>query len=57
MKAKLSSAFVYELWQYSPEVLWLTGEEDGITDPDKAMHNHDPSIHTTGAEWDAKASH
>lgn len=47
MKEKLSSAVVYEVWQYPPEVLWLTAEEDGNTDPDKAMLNHDSSTHTT----------
>lgn len=46
MKAKLSSAVVYEVWQYPPEVLWLT-DEDGNTDPGKAMLNHDRSTHTT----------
>lgn len=43
MKAKLSFAVVYE-------PLLLIGGDDGNTDPDKAMHKHDPGTHTTGVK-------
>lgn len=38
MKAELSSAVVYELWQYPPELLLLIDRKDGHTDLGKAMH-------------------
>lgn len=50
MEAKLSFAVVYELWQYPPEPFLLIDGEEGNTDPDKAMHKHDPSTHTTGVK-------
>lgn len=50
MKAKLTSAVAYELWQHPPELLLLIDGEDGNADPDKAMHKRDPSTHTTGVK-------
>lgn len=50
MKAKLSSAVVYEQWQYPPEWLLLIDREDGNADPEKGMHKHDPITYTTGVK-------
>lgn len=50
MKAKLSSAVVYEVWQDAPELLFLIDWEYGNTPLDKAVHKLDPSTCTTGVK-------